>query len=83
MELFNKMTAALVRSADGNPVHTTLTVMLFFVMFSVLEATIEKLIFGERFEHWLDPIFICGFIGFASYMVWVCAVYKESRTSGS
>lgn len=49
MNKFETYTLALAKASKGNPVVSTLTVMLFYIMFNVLEATVERLIFGERF----------------------------------
>jgi len=67
---------ALARASKGNPFTSTATVLLFYVMFNLLEGMIERLIFGERFEHWLDPIFISVFISYAAYSVWMCALFQ-------
>jgi succinate dehydrogenase/fumarate reductase cytochrome b subunit len=69
----------LAKSANGNPVITTVVIILFYLFFNILEAIIEKLIFGERFEHWLDPIFVAGFIAYAAYAVMTCAVFNSER----
>lgn len=69
----------LAAASRNNPVLSTATVMLFFVMFNILEALIEKLVFGQRFEHWLDPFFTMMFISFAAYSVWVCAALNNSE----
>ena len=69
---------ALAKAANGNPVLSTATVMLFYVMFSVFEAGMERLLFGGRFEHWLDPAFQLAFIGYAAFSVYACAVHNSS-----
>jgi hypothetical protein len=74
-----RITYRLAQACDGSPVSTTVVVMLFYVMFNVLEATIETLIFGERFEHFLDPIFILAFIGYSAYAVYWCAVFNSNK----
>jgi len=79
MNRFEKATMALVRASDGNPVITTATILLFFVMFNLAEGQIEKLIFGERFEHWLDPLFMLGFIAYSAYAVWWCAIFNTAE----
>lgn len=79
MNKLETATLALVRASKGNPITATLTVMLFMLMFNMMEATVEKLIFGERFEHWLDPLFICAFMAYAAYAVWMCAAYQLSQ----
>jgi hypothetical protein len=78
----NKMQSAtfrLAQASDGNPVTSTLVVMLFFIAFNVVEAGIEKLIFGDRFEHFLDPIFALVFIGYAAYAVFWCALFNSEK----
>jgi len=76
---FEKATMSLVRASSGNPVITTATILLFYVMFNTAEALIEKLIFGERFEHWLDPIFIMLFMCYSAYAVWWCAIFNTAE----
>lgn len=68
---------SLARASNKNPIVATITVMLFYLAFNLLEATVEKLIFGHRFEHWLDPIFMLGFIGYAGLAVSCCATLRE------
>ena len=79
MNILQKTTLALARASNGNPVISTVTVILFFLMFNLLEAMTEKLIFGDRFEHWLDPFFIMVFIAYSAYAVWWCAVFNGSK----
>jgi hypothetical protein len=74
---------ALAHASKGNPITATITVMLFFLAFNMLEATVERLIFGTRFEHWLDIIFICAFIAYAAYAVWVCAALQLANNDGA
>lgn len=66
----------LVAASDGNPVITTCVVILFFIMFNMVLSVVEKLLFGERFEHWLDPVFASGFIVYAALAVYGCAEYN-------
>lgn len=79
MNKLEKATLALAKSSNGNPVISTATIMLFYVMFNLLESQIEKLIFGDRFEHWLDPIFIMVFICYSAYSVWWCAIFNGTK----
>lgn len=74
-----KSAATLAESANGNPIITTLVIMLFYIMFNVLEATIEEAIFGERFAHFLDPFFALMFIAYAGYAVVACAVFNSTN----
>lgn len=68
---------SVARSAKGNPITSTALVILFYLMFSVVEATVERLLFGERFEHWLDPFFGAAFMAYAAYCVFCCAVFNS------
>jgi hypothetical protein len=77
MHMIYNSAMALARASKGNPVISTATVMLFYVMFNILEAGIEKLIFGERFEHWLDPAFQLAFMAYAAFSVYACAIHNS------
>jgi len=79
MNKLQRMTYTLAKASNGDPVLSTVTVMLFYVMLSVVEAGIETLIFGERFHHWLDPVFQCAFIAYSAYAVWWCAVFNSKK----
>lgn len=70
---------ALALASKGNPVRATITVMLYWGMFIFVEVGIERLIWGERFEHWLDPMFSVCFIAFAAHAVWQCAIVQTIR----
>ena len=82
MNIIKKATLHLCWACDDNPISTTAVVFLAMLFFNIIEATIEKLIFGERFEHWLDPIFMGCFIAWASYAVYMCSLIKLARTEG-
>jgi hypothetical protein len=75
------VTLALAKACDGNPVTSIATIMLFYLMFSLVEATVEKLIYGERFVHWLDPFFMCAFIAYSAYAVWWCALWNSAKAA--
>lgn len=77
--MIHKSAMTLAASADGSPVSTTIVVLLFYLMFTILEAGTEKLIFGERFAHWLDPLFASAFIAYAAYAVYACALYNSAK----
>lgn len=66
-------------ASKGNPIVGFLTVFLFWLMFSILEAGVEKLIWGARFVHWLDPIFMLAFMAYAGLVVWKCAVINFNQ----
>lgn len=74
-----KSAYVLAGSANGSPITTTLVIMLFYIMFNVLEALIEKVIFGEMFVHILDPVFGAMFIGYAGYAVMACALFNSAK----
>lgn len=73
---------AIAVASKGNPVLAIMTVMGYWGMFIFVEVGIERLIWGERFEHWLDPIFNVCFIGFAGLVVWECAVFQTVKAEG-
>lgn len=79
MKKLQNMTYSLAKASNGNPVISTATVMLFYVMFNLLEVSLETLIFGERFHHWLDPLFQLAFIAYSAYAVWWCAVFNGTK----
>lgn len=79
MNKIQKATLTLAQSCNGNPIQTTIVVMLFFVMFSVLEATFEILVFGKRFEHAFDLLFQLIAIGYSAYAVYWCAVFNVRK----
>lgn len=74
-----KSAHVLAESANGDPIIAIIIIMLFYIMFYVLEASIEKVIFGERFEHFLDPIFGAMFIAYAGYAVAACAFFNSTN----
>ncbi|MDT8894234.1 hypothetical protein RSO41_06160 [Halomonas sp. I1] len=77
MEPIRQAARVLAHSSSGNPIISTITIILFYFMFSIVEAGTERLVFGESFPHWLDPIFGTLFIAFAAYSVWACAIYNS------
>lgn len=74
-----KSAMLLAESSNGNPITTILVIMLFYIMFNVLEASIEKVIFGERFEHFMDPVFGAMFIAYAGFAVMHCAFFNSAK----
>jgi hypothetical protein len=83
MKLITKTTLYLCKACDESPIFTTVMIFLAMVFFNMLEALVEKLIFGERFEHWLDPLFMGCFIAWAAYAVYLCAQLKIAKENGS
>ena len=81
MKYLQNFFKTLAVSSGGNPVLSVATIMLFFVFFNLFEASIEQLIWGERFHHILDPFFTIVFMGFAAYSVWACAEFNSDKDS--
>lgn len=79
MNQLQKATTALAASCEGSPIVTTIVVCLFYIMFSILEATVEMVIWGGRFTHWLDIPFQLIAICYAAYAVYYCAIYNSQR----
>ena len=80
----DRITAAttyLAISCDRNPILTTIMISLALLAFTMVEGTVETLIFGDRFEHWLDPLFMCVFIAWAAYATYICAVLKAKEVN--
>ena len=82
MNMLIKSIKVLVMAADGSPLRVVGVVFMAYLMFNMLLATIERLIFGERFEHWLDPVFIIFFAAYGSLSVYQCAAYNFRRGKG-
>lgn len=74
-------TMALASASKGNPAISTATVILFYFLFNTVEAGIESLIFGKRFPHLLDAVFGIGFIAYAAYSVWACAIWNTEQAA--
>lgn len=77
-----RASAVVAISAEGNPIVSVIVVGLFYVAFNLVLASIEGLIFGERFEHIADPIFALAFIAFAGCSVHGCALYNTAKCQG-
>ena len=77
MNIISKSIKQLVSASSGDPAITTIVVMLFACMFNVLLTSIETLLWGGRFEHWLDVICVAAFIVYAALAVIGCADYKK------
>lgn len=79
IELIEKSAKILAESANGNPIVTTILIFFMYCGFNSLEVLVEKLLFGERFEHWLDVVFIGAFISYSAYVVYACALFNSGR----
>jgi hypothetical protein len=76
MNKIQTATYRLAQACDGNPIESTIVVMLFYVGFQVIELSIEKLIFGGPFVHFIDPLSAMAFMAYAAYSVYWCAVFN-------
>lgn len=79
MNILQKSALTLAEASGGNPIITTVVVVLFFVMFNFLMAVAEKVWFGEAFTHLIDPIIVIVFISYAAYAVYFCAVFNAGN----
>lgn len=77
MSVIRNSAKTLAKACNGNPVLTTACVMLFYVMLNICMASIETLVFGNRFDHWGDVIFQLALIGYAAYCVYMCAIVNS------
>lgn len=72
-------TYRLAQACNGNPVSSTVVVSMFAIAFNLVEAQVERLLFGAPFAHALDPVIGIGFIGYAAYAVYWCAVFNSRQ----
>lgn len=66
----------LAKAAKGNAITCVFVVWLAYLAFNLLEGHVEQLIWGERFRHWLDLLFIVAFIEFGGHSVYACAIHN-------
>lgn len=78
MGMFKFLAQALVDAADGSVLRVLIVIWIAYAAVTMIECQIEKLIWGERFEHFLDPIILTLFFVFAAYSVYMCALYNRS-----
>lgn len=75
---FITRTAVVLSEATGyRPLHTTVIIFLFYVLFNSAEANVEQLIWGERFAHAFDAIFMAAGILYGVLCVGIC--YRANR----
>jgi len=79
MNILQKSTFRFAQACEGNPVLSTATVLLFFVLFNFFEAAIEAIAFGKPLHHILDPFIAAAFIIYAAYAVYWCAVFNTHK----
>ena len=79
MSKIQLVTLRLAQACDGNPVSSTLVVMLFYVMFNFVEAGVETALFGNGFKRALDIVFSLALMFYAAYAVYWCAVFNSNK----
>ncbi|WP_348720356.1 hypothetical protein [uncultured Alcanivorax sp.] len=79
MNPLTKSAYVIAAASKWNPIIAIIVVFLFFLAFNQLEATVELLLFGKRFEHWLDPLFMLAWMAYAGAAVWYCAAHNCKR----
>ena len=79
MNKFQAATFRLAQACDGSPVSSTIVVMLFFIGFNRFEMSIETMIAGKPFHHFLDPVFALAFMAYAAYAVYYCAIFNSTK----
>ena len=72
-----KLTKALVIACKNDPLRTSGLLFIFYTVFNFLEGMLEELIFGERFLHAFDPIFLLSFMGWGIICVWCCYINNK------
>lgn len=77
MNLFQLVSWMIVRACKGDPLKTTLMAFFMYVFVNMIEAVLETLIFGERFEHWGDVVIMLGAFFYSGYLTYLCGVYND------
>lgn len=83
MKPLKKATLVLVMASDGNPVITTLSVILLQLMFNFTEKQVEVLIFGKPFVNWFDVVAAAAFALYAGYAMTACAAWNSAKAEKS
>ena len=78
IRLIKNSVCRLVIASEGNPLMALLVIALFVIGINTLEVVIENLIWGNRFEHWLDIVILICAIAYGAYTVEVCAIYNAN-----
>jgi hypothetical protein len=69
----------LSASAKYNPVMALSLTWMSYLLFTIAEAQVETLIWGDRFEHWLDPVFLVLLALYQLAVIEVCAIMNETK----
>ena len=76
MEMFSTLAHALVNASQGKVLTVLFVIVIVYIVVDKIEVMVERLIWGERFEHLLDPIILMALFAFAYYSVYLCALYQ-------
>lgn len=81
MKLNKLQTSAyrLAQASEGNPIVSTVVVIIFYLMANVVEFAIEKVFFGGPFVHFFDVILAICAIAYGAYSVYWCAAYNSLK----
>ena len=66
----------LVDACGRSVLKSILVIFVFYFSINELMATVEILVFGERFSHWGDPVLQIIFIAFTLQVVYVAGMIK-------
>lgn len=79
MKFLNKLAHSIVYLAKNSILITCIIIFIIYTLFNYVEAQVEILIYGERFEHSLDTVFLSGFILFTVYCIIGCLIEKDNK----
>lgn len=80
LNTIQRVTFRLAQAARGNPVTTTLVILLFYIFFNFLFYVVEKLFFGAAFVHFVDIVLSVSAITYAAYAVFWCAIFNSQNS---
>tara|TARA_R110000851_G_C12772284_1_gene534339 strand:+ start:285 stop:563 length:279 start_codon:yes stop_codon:yes gene_type:complete len=66
----------LINACGGSVLKSILVIFIFYFSINQLMATVEILVFGERFGHWGDIVLQIIFIAFALEVVYIAGIIK-------
>ena len=75
------ITSALSIADDcrGSYFRAFVALIVWYILFIVVEVAVEKLVFGYRFEHFLDCIFVGMFAVYGVIVMHCCNVLNRYR----
>lgn len=76
MEFIQKTARVVAAASNGNPVTSTVLIILFVFGIDFLFGVVETLIWGETFKHWLDAVLLAVSIVFAGMTTYECALHN-------